>query len=395
MQKLKAWAGTANRLAGRLQQGIGNYSRQNPRKAIGLIVAVAVLPWAGRLRYAWAAISSWSSRFGDYVLLLPEAHPHVTRLLHFVLNAVPDSVAALLGFAGLAYLMPGLTKRIEKSKRTRIAIAAAIFALMFLALAVNAINRAAQDHKEEDQGKVMSDLRDKIIGVQQQNSQLSNYLLASKGQISEADRRKGIETVLRNEYILSHDPIDPEIVAGNKMPPADWMNYKLKDMGEDWQFVKQASVSSAFPRITPKTIVLKNTAQSLPSKAGDDVKIELKIEVNHNGPLQVTMSEGAAVKPVDPVDPSRQMQMEDTLWAGLMAQPKGVPLQLPSHNEDVVVPIQFKGISESDLAQVKAGAFAYYFVYHLVDARGSTLLDFCAYVDSKGNLTYCRNHNGP
>jgi hypothetical protein len=31
----------------------------------------------------------------------------------------------------------------------------------------------------------------------------------------------------------------------------------------------------------------------------------------------------------------------------------------------------------------------------IVDLRKVVLLDFCAHVDSKGNLLYCRAHNGP
>ncbi|HEX3438286.1 MAG TPA: hypothetical protein VHT24_16075, partial [Pseudacidobacterium sp.] len=65
----------------------------------------------------------------------------------------------------------------------------------------------------------------KIDKVGAQNTILGNFLLAAKDsqKLSEADRRKAIETVLRNQYILTHNPIDPEILAGNKMPPQDWM----------------------------------------------------------------------------------------------------------------------------------------------------------------------------
>jgi len=89
----------------------------------------------------------------------------------------------------------------------------------------------------------MAKLNDKMDEVGDQNTRLGNFLLSAKetGKLSEADRRKGIEEVLRNKYILSHDPIDSDILAGLKMPPEEWMNEQLRQMKESWTF-KNASV---------------------------------------------------------------------------------------------------------------------------------------------------------
>jgi hypothetical protein len=394
MVKLGSWLRAAGQPVGEVRRTIARYSQHNPKTTVGLIVVVALMPLSGRWKQFVAALSSWSSRFGNYVLQLSQAHPHIARIVHVILNAVPDAVPLLLGLAGLGYIMPDLTKRIEKHKPTRIVLGVTVVAISFFAVAVNAVNREAQEHKEEAQGTAMSDLGNKVIVVQGQNTQLANFLLGSKGQVSEADRRKGIETVLRNGYRLSHDPIDPEIVAGNKMPPADWMNQRLKEMGENWQFVNHDNAPSVAPRNPPKVIVIKSTPASLPSKAGEEAKIELKIEVNHNGPMLVTAYSLGGVKPIDS-DAARQMQIEDSLWTIMARQPKGLPVQMPSGNETLSIPIKFEGITELDFAQAKAGTFEYYFMCHVVDARETTLLDFCGHVDAKGNLTYCRNHNGP
>lgn len=92
----------------------------------------------------------------------------------------------------------------------------------------------------------MSSIGIKLDAVQRQNTILENFLLSAKstGKISEVDRRKGIESVLRNEFILSHNPIDPEILAGNKMPPQDWMNKRLQEMGETWKVAREEPLAA-------------------------------------------------------------------------------------------------------------------------------------------------------
>jgi len=91
--------------------------------------------------------------------------------------------------------------------------------------------RSEASHKKELDG-----LGSQIREVAKQNGALSDFLLRAKGSgvISEADRRRGILTTLRNEYILSHQVIDPEILAGNRMPPDEWLEKRLHELGENW-----------------------------------------------------------------------------------------------------------------------------------------------------------------
>ncbi len=51
---------------------------------------------------------------------------------------------------------------------------------------------------------------------------------------TEQDRRDRILQLLRQEYILSHDNISPAMMAGLEMPPADWLNRRLHELGEGW-----------------------------------------------------------------------------------------------------------------------------------------------------------------
>jgi hypothetical protein len=79
----------------------------------------------------------------------------------------------------------------------------------------------------------------------------------------------------------------------------------------------------------------------------------------------------------------------------MLGQPEGPPAQIPSHSEDVGFSITTGKVADANFAAVGAGTFEYYFMCRIVDLRKVVLLDFCAHVDSKGNLLYCRAHNGP
>ena len=97
--------------------------------------------------------------------------------------------------------------------------------------------RSDRDHRNE-----VFTSNTKLDAVRAQNTALGNFLLDHQrptSTLSEADRRRGIESVLRNEYILSHDPVSAEILAGTQMPPASWMNEHLKQLGELWSLTEQ------------------------------------------------------------------------------------------------------------------------------------------------------------
>jgi hypothetical protein len=99
---------------------------------------------------------------------------------------------------------------------------------------------------------------------------------------------------------------------------------------------------------------------------------------------------------INNTDAVQQMQMEDNLWTGMLKQaPKAVPVQIPSNNQSIAIPITVPPVTEISLSKINQDIFNYYFMCHQVDAQGNTLLDYCAHVDHKGFIVYCRNHNGP
>jgi len=152
------------------------------------------------------------------------------------LPILADIIPILLAVAGiiLSYIPPS---KESHAFTTVILVIAAV-----AGTGVISSNRRLSElaHKQEIVG-----LNQKIDAVGSQNTKLSNFLLSANatGKITEADRRKGVETVLRNEYILSHNKIDPEILAGNRMPPDEWMNLRLKQLGERWTVENQRLVA--------------------------------------------------------------------------------------------------------------------------------------------------------
>jgi hypothetical protein len=66
------------------------------------------------------------------------------------------------------------------------------------------------------------------------SGQIKALGLPSTTQDKEISRRKNVLATLRNEYILSHDGISPALLAGTEQPPSDWLNKRLKEMGEMW-----------------------------------------------------------------------------------------------------------------------------------------------------------------
>jgi hypothetical protein len=51
----------------------------------------------------------------------------------------------------------------------------------------------------------------------------------------EVKRRQAMLQALRNEYILSHDGISTALLAGLEWPPSEWINRRLKELGEKWR----------------------------------------------------------------------------------------------------------------------------------------------------------------
>jgi outer membrane murein-binding lipoprotein Lpp len=62
-------------------------------------------------------------------------------------------------------------------------------------------------------------------------------------------RRQKILAALRNEYVLSHDNVNPAVMSGIQNPPADWVNQRLKALGEKWTISEQYQAPSLPPEV--------------------------------------------------------------------------------------------------------------------------------------------------
>jgi hypothetical protein len=72
--------------------------------------------------------------------------------------------------------------------------------------------------------------------------------LSTPGQ-KEIGRRQKILAALRNEYVLSHENVSPAVMSGIQSPPADWVNQRLKTLGEKWAISEQYQAPSLPPEV--------------------------------------------------------------------------------------------------------------------------------------------------
>jgi hypothetical protein len=300
----------------------------------------------------------------------------------------------LLAIAGLAYLLPGrILKRIDDLLWVRLILIVFFFTFGIAAIIINAVNREEEEHAKGELQTTISKQGEKLDWLNDSNGRILNYFVSGKN-MSESERRENIEKSLRNEYIISHDLIDPEILAGNKMPPDDWMNKRLTQLGEKWQVARSNTGNSVNPQ---PLISIGSITPRLPNKAGDEAAADVQILVNGRSSQTVNMGQLTAVYPVS-ADPNVQRATENELWNTLLDHDKKlgfVSLALPVNNKALAMPLKQRNITQGELDLVNSGANGYYFMSHVEDLRGKTLLDVCFYVNSKSQTTFCREHNGP
>lgn len=192
-------------------------------------------------------ISKWLTRLSHPIFLAVQAHPALGRFVHILINAVPDSAFALLAVAGLAYLVPGYTKKIEDKRGVRVFLM--IFFTMFgaMAIIINAVNREAQDYKDAQSEERMGVVLKSVTHIQE-------ALEPKAINMTEAERHVQLLNSLRDEYIIRQSSIDPEILSGIKIPPTEWMNKRLSVMGEKWTVKEEAKPGpSQVVQLPPET----------------------------------------------------------------------------------------------------------------------------------------------
>jgi len=201
----------------------------------GLVLLVLFYFW----HPLWAASSTRLAKLSNSVLLYGRNHPHFLKLIRVGINSFPDITVSLLGLAGLGYLMPNVTKKLETTW-LRFAVAAALIVFCILSIGVNAINRTEQDNNESEHTRAEIENGQRLYEVQKGVTTVQGALIESKGKMSEVDRRKQILESLRQEYVITHKSAPITMITGNLYPPTDWMIKRLKELGETWPYLPPA-----------------------------------------------------------------------------------------------------------------------------------------------------------
>jgi hypothetical protein len=181
------------------------------------------------------------------------------KLWDTFIDIFPDIAFLFLALAGLGYLIPETLKRLEASRSFRRFLGILFLLIGVLAVVINHKSRLEQ-HKEEKTrdnkvdtiqkhlGDIVAELhrpKEQTVVEQLAHPPVEKHVEGHPGKIkavglrsttpeTELARRRNLLAVLRNEYILSHDHISAAMMAGTEQPPADWLNKRMKELGEKW-----------------------------------------------------------------------------------------------------------------------------------------------------------------
>jgi len=195
--------------------------------AVGIAtLAVMVVFWSFWVREVPMELAALSKLILDFA----HRHPHVSRVLQVSLEAVPDLAFALLAIAGLSYLMPELMQKFETSRALRLSAFVVFLVFGLAAVVMNSVNREDQENQRRID-------RNKIDTLGGQVHDTLQFLVQSKGQPNELERRRHILDTLRSKYILIHPEASSAMITGNVNLPPDWMNNQLRELGEQWSYV--------------------------------------------------------------------------------------------------------------------------------------------------------------
>lgn len=369
---------------------VWNAMRSHPLRTrmIGIGGSCAVLIFILR-HWLWVHVPQWVSGISGPIFVAAQNHPGFWKVLHILINAVPDIAFLLLAIAGLAYLVPSrILKRIDELLWVRLVLFIVFCTFGLAAIIVNAVNRETEEYQKDQESKRMDLVLGDVTNIQ-------SALSPKAASMTEVERHRRLLDSLRDEYVLEQKTVDPQILAGNKMPPDDWVNARLKEMGEAWKVNTVIPPSNSGSYVPPVSI--GNITTQIPSKAGDDAVANVSISVNGRVSKEVNMGQLAAIYP-ESSDSNAQRGIENSLWGSLEDHDKKfgfIPLELPVNNKTLSMPIKQENVTQEQLDFVNSGSNEYYFMGHIEDMHGKTLLDVCFRVDKKNQVLYCREHNGP
>jgi hypothetical protein len=115
-------------------------------------------------------------------------------------------------------------------------------------------------HSEDQNTNRLLGLEQRVERVGSDNSALLRAYLAKpilSTQEAAFERKQGILKALRGEYVISHDNVSPGLLEGTESPPTEWINKRLRELGEQWT-VTEASrhVSGTIESVKDASLVV-------------------------------------------------------------------------------------------------------------------------------------------
>ena len=127
--------------------------------AVGIVTVVVVVVfwpfWAREVPMGLAALSK-------LILDFARRHPHVSRILHVALQAVPDLAFVLLALAGLSYLLPELMHKFETRRALRLTAFVVFLVFGLVAVIMNSVSREDQENQSRIDRNKMDGLRSQV-----------------------------------------------------------------------------------------------------------------------------------------------------------------------------------------------------------------------------------------
>jgi len=175
----------------------------------------------------------------------------VSALIYYFAN-LDSLILWSAEFVPMAFAVVGIIFSVKKLREEH------HFAVIALLLIVGTLGTVvlhlSRTHTEAAHAKQIAGLRERMDSWQTQNGQLLNAFLSKPPQSSqeaEMERRHNIQKALLGEYILSHSNVSQGMLAGTELPPADWMNKRLGELGEKWT-VSSPTLVRTLPQSRPQ-----------------------------------------------------------------------------------------------------------------------------------------------
>ncbi|MGA2182842.1 MAG: hypothetical protein ABSH47_07415 [Bryobacteraceae bacterium] len=229
-----------------------------------------------------ATISAYGLISGALVLYAKWLYIHPGNpIIGFALSLMADVVP--MAIAVVAIIMSYKSPKKEHHLRTTLTLIVCGFVGTGI-LSLARINSEASHKAEMDRLNVrlqyVADQNQKILSGAMSGKPASPLTPAT--QPTEVDRRKNVLALLYNEYVLSHNNLSPSLLAGTEQPPAQWINERLKQLGESWAVMEnqrhQEPTAEEIASALDKRITERNTPEPTPQDKWSNSDLKLRAQ---------------------------------------------------------------------------------------------------------------------